>query len=202
MSDTYVVAIEGLSDSRPLAALPKKLITAAVRAVNKTADRARTASAREILKQVALPPSYLQPGGGRLTVTKKARADDLEAVVTGRQRPTSLARFSSGGQPGGAGVSVTVAPGFARFMRRAFLIRLRAGAADLDTKSNLGLALRLRPGERVENKRVMIPLKGNLYLLFGPSVDQLFATVREDIGPDTQDFLGAEFARLMELDIA
>ena len=42
-------------------------------------------------------------------------------------------RIASSGTPGKAGVSVTVAPGFARFMRKAFLIRLRAGTADLDT---------------------------------------------------------------------
>lgn len=201
MSDAYVVAVDGIADSRPLELLPKQIITAALRAVNKTADRARTSAARKILEQVALPPSYLSPSGGRLTVTKRASGEDLEAVISGRQRPTSLARFSSGGKPGEAGVTVEVAPGFAKFMKRAFLIRLRAGTADLDTKSNLGLAIRLKPGEAVQNKRVMRQIKGNLYLLYGPAVSQVFATVREDIGPETQDFLAGEFARLIEVDL-
>jgi len=199
--DTYVVALEGVADTRPLDSLPKQLLTAAVRAVNRTADRARTAAAREIRKQVALPPSYLSPSGGRLTVTKKANSNDLEAVITGRQRATSLATFTQGTKtPGKAGVSVTVAPGFARFMRKAFLIRLRAGTADLDTKNNLGLAIRLKPGETIQNKRQMVRLKGNLYLLYGPSVDSVFKGVRDDIGPDTSDFLATEFARLLEID--
>jgi hypothetical protein len=199
-SDAYVIALEGVAAERPLESLPENIRTAAVRAVNRTADRGRTNAAREILKQVALPASYLNPSQGRLTVTQRASKDNLEAVITGRQRATSLARFSRSGVTGETGVSVEVAPGFAKFMKRAFLIRLRAGTADLDTKSNLGLAIRLKPGETIENKRRMVPIKGNLYLLYGPSVDQLFATVRGDIAPDTQDFLAAEFLRLMDLE--
>ncbi|MBB5985930.1 hypothetical protein [Sphingobium lignivorans] len=200
MSEAYVIAIEGFASDRPFETLPAAIKTAARRAVNRTADRARTDAARRMLQQVKLPPSYLQPSQGRLTVSKRASGDDMEAIVTGRQRPTSLARFARGNAPSKTGVSVEVAPGFARFMRRAFLIRLRAGSADLDTKSNLGLAIRLKPGERIESKRQMIRMKGNLYLLYGPSVDQLFNTIREDIAPDTQDFLSAEFLRLVELD--
>lgn len=195
----YVVALEGLSDSRSLESLPREVLTAASRAINRTADRARTSSARRILEQVALPPSYLNPSGGRLTVSKKASSSDLEAVITGRQRPTSLARFSTSGAVGDRnGVTVTVASGFARFMRRAFLIRLRAGTADLDTKSNLGLAVRLRPGETPQNKKV-VRLGNGLWLLYGPSVDQVFQTVREDVSPEALDFLETEFSRLLEI---
>jgi hypothetical protein len=45
----------------------------------------------------------------------------------------------------------------------------------------------------------MIQLAGNLYLLYGPSVSQVFAGVAQDISPDMADFLDAEFNRLMEL---
>lgn len=199
--DAYVVALEGFAADRPLDTLPREIKTAASRAINRTADRGRTSAARRILQQVALPASYLNPSQGRLTVSKKASADDLEAVITGRQRPTSLARFARGGAAAGkAGITVEVAPGFAKFMRRAFLIRLRSGA-EVDSKApNIGLAVRLKPGETVENKRQMVRLKGNLWLLYGPAVDQVFSTVREDIAPETLDFLGAEFLRLMNLD--
>jgi len=193
------VAIEGFAADRPLESLPASIKTAAARAVNRTADRARTDAAREIRRQVNLPASYLQPSQGRLTVSKRAGKDDLEAVVLGRQRPTSLARFARGGAEGRANVTVEVAPGFARFMRRAFLIRLRRGA-DFDSKQpNLGLAIRLRPGESIQNKRQMVRMRNGLYLLYGPSVDQLFRTVREDIAPATQEFLSAEFLRLVDL---
>lgn len=199
--DSYVVAIEGLADSRPLESLPNKLLTAAARTLNRTADRARTDASRRIRDQVAFPASYLNPSQGRLSVTKKASSGDLEAVVTGRQRPTSLARFSTGGEPGAAGVQVTVAPGFARFMKRVFLIRLRAGTADLDTKSNLGLAIRLKPGEAPENKKKMVRVGNGLWLIYGPSIDQVFKTVREDVSPEAMDYAATEFARLMELDL-
>ena len=53
----------------------------------------------------------------------------------------------------------------------------------------------------IQNKRVMLKLKGNLYLLFGPAVDQAFKTIRFDIAPDAERFLGDEFVRLMGLDL-
>ncbi len=207
MAEDFVIAIEGLAATRSLESLPKNMLLAAQRAVNRTADRASTASRRGVREQINFGAQYLtgtdSTGKQRLGVSKRASAGSLEAIITGRQRPTSLARFVTGNpQPGKAGVNVSVAPGFARFMRRAFLLRLPAGkAGNVETKSNLGLAIRLRPDEVIHNKRVMLKLRGNLYLLYGASVDQVFASVREDVAPDAQDFLGAEFTRLMGLDI-
>lgn len=199
--DTFVVAVDGLSALRSMESIPADVKRAAVQAINKAADRGRTDAARRIREQVNLPASYLAPSGGRLTVTKRATGADLEAAITGRQRPTSLARFAVSGVPNEhKGISVEVAPGFAKFMRRAFLIRLRAGSANLDTNSNLGLAIRLRPGEVIHNKRVMMKLSGNLYLLYGPSVNQIFASVAQEEAPELADFLEAEFLRLMDLD--
>ncbi len=201
-NDIYVVAIDGISENRPLDALPAQIKRAALRAVNRTAERTRTSSARKIREQVNFPARYLSGQNGRLTLRKAKDADD-EAVITGRFRPTSLARFVTSGAVGGKnGVRVQVAPGFARFMRRAFLIRLRAGSADLDTKSNLGLAIRLRPGEKIENKKQMVQVgKSGVYLLYGPSVSSVFRSVAEDELPDAEAFLEREFARLMELEL-
>lgn len=201
-ADNYVVAVEGLADTRSLESLPRNILVACQRAVNRTADRAATASRRGVREQVNLPAQYLtgtdSTGRQRLGVSKRASEDSLEAVITGRQRPTSLARFLVGNpQPGKAGVKVAVAPGFASLMRRAFVIWLPAGKSVVETKSNLGLAIRLRAGQDIHNKRVMLRLSGNLYLLYGPSVDQVFATVRSDVAPDAEQFLGAEFIRLL-----
>lgn len=197
----YVVAVEGLSALRALEEIPNAVKRAALQAVNRTADRTRTAAARKMREQVNWRASYLSPSQGRFAVSEKATADKLEARITARQRATSLAHFSSGVTKK-SGVSVQVAPGFARMMKRAFLIRLRAGNAPIDTRSNLGLAIRLKPGERVQNKHTMVPLKkgSNVYLLYGPSVDQVFRGVSGEVAPDALDFLEAEFARLMELD--
>lgn len=198
----YVVAVEGLSALRALEDIPASVKRAALQAVNRTADRTRTAAAKKMREEVAWRASYLAPSGGRFTVAERATGDKLEARIQARQRATSLASFSSGGVVGGnKGVRVQVAPGFAKMMKRAFLMRLRAGNADIDTRSNLGLAIRLKPGERIDNKRAMVPLKAgsNVYLLYGPSVDQVFRGVSKDVAPDALDFLESEFARLMEL---
>jgi len=197
----YVVAVEGLSALRgSLAEIPADVKRAAYQAVNRTTDRTRTAASRRMREQVAFPARYLDStSNGRLQVTGRANADNLEARITGRHRATSLARFVTNGRVGNhQGVRVAVQPGFARMMRSAFLIRLRAGSANLDTKSNMGLAIRLKEGETIQNKKRVVQM-GNLHLLYGVSVDQVFRSVANDVAPDAADFLEQEFLRLLEV---
>jgi hypothetical protein len=201
MSDTYAFAIEGLDDLAKFQDLPEKIELAAQRAINKTVVSTRKDSADRIRLQVNFAAQYLTGPDGRLPITKFAKPGALEAVITGRHRPTSLARFTTGSVNKKTGVQVEVKPGRVRFMRRAFLMRLRAGAGITDTRFNLGLALRLRPGESVQNKRDMVRISGNLYLLYGPSVDQVFRTVAEDVSPSAADRLESEFLRLLDLDL-
>lgn len=196
---TYSVVIEGLATLGGMSDAKDTIRQSAVRAINKTSERARAQSAREIRRQVNFPAQYLQPSAGRLLVTKQASGNDLESRITGRQRATSLARFAQGTPAKGAGVRVEVAPGRSKYMRRAFLIKLRQGKSSVDTKFNLGLAIRLRPGETMQNKTKAIKMEKGLYLLFGPSVDQVFRSVSEDIKPETAEFLEAEFLRLLDL---
>lgn len=200
MSETYIVAVDGLSALRSLETIPNEVKRAALQAVNKTLQRTRTSAARAIREQVNFPAQYLSGENGRLAITKRATGDDLEGVISGRFRATSLARFVTSGTVGNrkAGVRVEVAPGFAKRSKRMFLIRLRAGTADLDTKSNLGLAIRLKPGETVQHKHKAVKM-GGLTLLFGPSVNQVFATVADDEAPEAAAFLETEFLRLMDL---
>ena len=199
MSDIYVVAIDGLAETRPLDALSKEIPRAALRAVNYAAKRGRTRGAAAIREQVNFPARYLSGQDGRLTV-KTAKSADDEAVITGRFRPTSLARFVTGGVVGGQnGVTLQVQPGLAQRSRRMFLIRLRAGAADIDTKSNLGLAIRLKPDERIENKTRMASMVGGLYLLYGASVNQVYRSVAAEDVPNVQEDLAREFNRLVEV---
>jgi hypothetical protein len=193
----YVVAVDGLSALRDLETIPNEVKTAALRAVNRTVERARASSARRIREQVNFRARYLSGEDGRLAITKRATRDDLEGRITGRFRPTSLAEFVSSGRVGGkGGVTLQVEPGVAKRSRRMFMIRLRAGATEL---GNVGLAIRLRQGERIENKRKMISMGNGLHLLYGPSVDQVFSTVAEDVSPEAAEFLEAEFIRLMGL---
>ena len=201
MSSEYIFAIEGLSSLGFVDDLPEKIRRAARIAINQTADHARTYSANTIRRKVAFPADYLKPSTGRLAVRKRATNADLEASIVGRQRPTSLARFVTGTPGRKAGVSAQVAPRVTKQMRRAFLIKLRAGTANIETKFNMGLAIRLRPGERIENKRQMVRIEKGLYLLYGPSVDQVFRSIRPEVAGNAVTFLEDEFLRLVEVDL-
>lgn len=199
----FVVAVEGIETLREIRELGPKIKFAAVQAINKVARDQRAEAARRITDQINVPKSYVSPAGGRLVVSQQAQRTSLEAKITARGRPTSLARFSRG-TPGKAGVTVEVKPGQSSFMRRAFLIRLPQGSALTDTRFNLGLAIRLRPGERLQNKVRQVKLDNGLYLLYGPSVQQVFLDnqgrgVADDLAEPTADYLEAEFARLLEI---
>lgn len=194
----YVVAVEGLSEAiASLEQVPAQVLRFARMAINTTTRKSRTLASRKIREQVAFSAGYLSDDAGRLSIVKYASEADLEGRIRGRFRPTSLARFSSGA-PGRGGVRVRVKPGRSETLGRAFFMRLRAGNSDIETRSNLGLAIRLKPGEAIANKRRMIQVSGNLYLLYGVSVDQVFRTVADEMAPETAETLEAEFLRLVE----
>ena len=180
-----------------------KIESALLRSINKTADRARTLASQDIREQVAFPASYLAPSAKRLFVSTKAtKTNPFEAVISGRDRPTSLARFTNqkplgGGQRHRGGqVAVTVKPGVRRYIKRAFLITLN--------NSNVGLAVRTDGGPP-NNAYAPKEIGKNLWLLYGPSVDQVLSAasngggIYEEIVPETLDFLNDEFNRQLDL---
>jgi hypothetical protein len=197
-SDPYAIMVRSSTVDALGDLAPGKIATATQRAINRTAQRGRTAAMRDIQTQVAFSSSYLAPSNGRLAVTKQATVDDLSAVITGRRRPTSLAQFAKGGKVGGKpGARIEVQPGLVKFLPRAFFVRLRSG--NTDTLNNLGLAIRLPLGVTPDRAYKPTKLDHGLWLLFGPSVDSVFDDVAEDISPDLAEFLGAEFLRQMGL---
>lgn len=208
MAEQYAVAIEGLDVLKSFDEIPQEIIKAARMTINGATRRAYASAGRNIRRQVNFPAGYLTGEKGRLKISKFATDGDLSGVVTGRQRPTSLARFVTGsiaiGGARKAGVRVEVKPGSVQRLPGAFLIRLRAGTASIDTKSNLGLAVRTKNGRPPPGYKPL-PLGKNLWLLYGPSVDQVFYSVRtrrgvaEDITPEIEQFMEKEFLRLLEL---
>lgn len=194
--DAYVVAVDGLKQLEDLDELESRIVTRVRQAINTTARRYRAESAREMRDQVAFPARYLSGENGRLRVGRYASNDRLQAVIQGRDRPTSLARFSKDRNPAAArrrgGVRVSVEPGSSVMMEGAFLMNLRNG--------NLGLAIRTKDGKKPRNAYRPKNIAGtNIWLLYGPSVDQVFRGVAEDVRPDAADFLEREFFRLLEL---
>lgn len=202
MAAYEVVTLEGLDALLKLQKLPAAIEVAAYRAINKAADRGRSDAAVRMRQQVNFGAAYLSAGGGRLSVDKKASRGNLVANIIGRDRPTSLARFAVNTQASNKkGVILQVKPGGVRYLKKAFFVKLRAGAATTESQHNLGLAIRLPIGQRPRrvDRGGAKQIAPGLWLLYGPSVGQVFNLTRKDIEPATLDFLEAEFERLMEL---
>lgn len=195
MSD-YLIAVDGLADLKDIDNLDERILRSARQAINRAAERGRAGAAKEMRQQVNFPVRYLSGQDGRLRVSRRAGGSKLEAAIAGRDRPTSLARFAKDRDPTRArkagGVNVSVRPGKTKFMKGAFLMQLNGG--------NLGLAIRLKDGESIRNKRQVTKIGKGLYLLYGPSVDQVFRTVAEEqTAPEVAEFLENEFVRLLAL---
>lgn len=171
--------------------LPGEADKASQLAINQVASRGAMKLARnDILDQVNFPKDYLS--GDRLRVTKRARQGDLEAIIGARKRATSLARFAAAstviGSRGRVGVKVKVKKQTTH-LKAAWLVRLRNG--------NVGVAVRLKPGQKINNKngstRWLVP--GSVALLYGPSVDQVFRDTSENIATPVGRLLRTEFLR-------
>ena len=185
---TYQIEAKGLDGFREvLEALGAAVEPAAALALNEAARYGRRLGSEQIRREVNLKAGYID--AGRLQVTRRADASNLEAVITARDRPTSLARFGQGSPRFGA---QRVAPrvrvkasGGSSTLKRGFYLRLRRGNSVVSSENaNIGLAIRLKEGERVENKSQMASIGDGMYLLYAPSVGQVFRGVSERIAED------------------
>lgn len=192
---------------------PELTREAARRAVNFAAERGRTLGSKAMRRQINFTPAYLND---KLKVTKFASPGDLSADVTGRDSPTSLARFAvnrtaflrqaekgkrkkrkKGDKPT---VTVMVDAGRRVVMQDAFLVRLK--------NNNLGIAQRGGAGKRnTENPKYRLYRKrkdgtrvdSNYYLRYGPTVDQVFDKTRDQIAPGVGRALELETLRQLRL---
>lgn len=181
--------------------MPDKAALAMQMAINTVTTRSGMALIKKsMLNEIAFPAGYLNPE--RLKVTRKATRTNLEATITGRKRATSLARFVTSGSVVNSrtqsGVSVRVKRGKTTYLKNAFLVKLNKGASLTEDNYNIGLAVRLSAGEALANKRTrhsswLVP--GKVALLYGPSVDQVFAEVAEKVRPQVADQVALEFYR-------
>lgn len=191
----YAFFVEGLDAIKDIESLDDSIKMAAVRAINRTADRTRTAASREMLAQINWPASYLN-SPGRFQVIDRAKRNHLEATIRGRRTPTSLARFvKSSGR--GKQTIVEVTPGHAKRIgggniKSSFLLGLN--------NANTGLAVRTTGGPPTGAYKPR-RITENLWLIYGPSVDQVFRSVREDVAPEAEEFLEGEFLRLLSVEI-
>lgn len=172
-------------------------------AVNYAIRRAATLSKRGIRDQVDLKASYIGSPTDKtapLRFTRLAKPGDNTAVLAAAPRATSMARFATvpvtfGKQP--RKVRVRIKRGKTKTLDKAFFVRLKRGnAAVTQDNYNLGLAVRLKPGETFTNKRSKGPQRGpGLGILYAPSVQQVFDDVSEDVAEIVVIDLEAEFLR-------
>lgn len=180
---------------------PERAALAMQMAINTVTTRSGMSLAKKsMLNEIAFPSGYLN--ADRLKVTKKATKTNLEATITGRKRATSLARFVTSGTVVNSrrreGLSVRVKRGKTTYLKNAFLVRLNKGASLSEDNFNVGLAVRLSAGESLANKRSqhkswLVPNK--VALLYAPSVDQVFSSVADKVGPKIADMVATEFFR-------
>lgn len=177
---------------------PDRTRRAAAMALNDVLKGPGLATYRKAIRaEVDFPAGYLEDSD-RFGVEQRASPDNLVASIVARQRPTSLARFADSqavGAKGGVRVKVSKEGG-GGFFKRGFLVRLRAGTS-LDG-GNIGLAVRLAPGQQLNKKDQsrMVHLEANVVLLYGPSIDQVLNnSVADAETPAVVDLVATEFFR-------
>ena len=183
---------------------PKLANTAARLTVNSSARFGARLTSKIVRSQVAFARNYIGAAGAvgsKIRIKKFAGGNDLEAVIASLDRPTSLARFATGTPTfgkrvrGGRGPAVRIKTG-SKNLKRAFFVKLKRGAVLTDEGFNIGLAIRLPKGQKPDASQKASPLGGGAYLLYGPSVAQVFDTSMDrDISPSVADFASVEFFR-------
>jgi hypothetical protein len=160
---------------------------ASVLAVNDVVQRTAVPKAVQAINEdINFPTGYVK---NNITISRRARKGSVEAVVTARDRPTSLARFAAGqtiSNTRGRPIKVEVKRGGTKVLKRGFLIQLKNG--------NVGLAVRTSGGELRESQGAK-QLAANLFLLYGPSVEQVFKGAAADLVPMIGNELSTQFIR-------
>lgn len=199
---TEIVGLDRIQDY--FKRMPDVTAQAASLAINRTIHREGLKDIQtNMYKEVAFPNNYLK--GDRLRVSQNATKTNLEGIIIARKRATSLARFAAPGTPIGSvrgthgTVSVTVKSGNTTRLRDAWLVRLRKGKSLSEDQYNVGLAVRVKPGDSINNKssahQAWLNPDHTVALLYGPSVDQVFRDVREKSAPAILEAMAVEFFR-------
>ncbi len=158
-------------------------------AINSTLKRSKPKAVRAICAQVALRRPYVSERmrevpatkdslEGRLSTPKRGillnRFDFMRRMLTRRRKRTRKGKGKKGeAYKQLAGIRVRVKPGRMKLMPGAFLIRLRRGK---ELGDDVGIAIRRRGAKG----------RSNYTVRHGPSISQVFRSVKDDIAPDIQ----------------
>jgi hypothetical protein len=159
---------------------------AAQLAINDTLAWSRTRLKVQMKAQINLTESAFS--GKHFFISQYARRGSLQGVLSAGTQGYSLSRFSvEKPRVGVKGVSVQVAGGAVRKINRGFFIRAPNGA--------LGLAIRSKAQPTGSRGAKESRKHKGLWILFGPSPDQLMRRLAPDSLPDVGRHVGAEYAR-------
>lgn len=216
---TLRVSVDGLGDvSDLISGLPEQVSKAKELATIGATRFAFAESSRKIRREIRVTPEYLGSaanGGNRLKISYAFEGSARIGVIKGRKRATSLARFILGGVTFGApkgGTRIQVKPGGrvqtgvavrggSRSVAPVFAVKLNKGKSLTEDNYNVGLAVRLKPGEILQRKTehkdslLRADKHGEVALLYGPSINQVFYDVAPEIAPSVGNKLEDEFLR-------
>lgn len=197
---TVTVIAEGLDVMRKFVDLaPERANKAAANALNQIAGHQGLTLLRHATNdEINFPAGYVD--GDNMILSRRATDTSLEVRIAARTRATSLARFADPATPirGKDGVRVTVHRGKTVNLKKAFLRPLNSG--------NIGLAIRVPYGQTLANTMGAVEIESartgtsQLFLLYGPSVDQVFREVAEENIPEIMEMISNEFVRQFNRD--
>lgn len=135
------------------------------RALNSTASKGRTLSSRKIREQVNLKAAYVK---SKLKI-KRATWSRLQASISAESRGLILMNYAVGTVDDD--FLVKIKKGKPKLIKNAFLTNIYAGNRKIDVIARTD------------------PRTGKLDVLYGPSVSQVFNTVRDDVDQDLVNYL-------------
>lgn len=165
------------------------------RALNKTASKAKTIASRAIRNQINLSAAYVRENlkGPASGFAYKATVNKLTARLSASKRGVLLYQFSTNsvaatGRPPEQ-IKVRVKPGRSVAILSAFWVR---------TKGSNKLTPAVRNSVLRQLNMTRTTDSGSFTVLHGPSLSQVFNTVKDDIGGDMNQTLTDNFAHEME----
>ena len=182
--------IRGLEDA--IRRQPEIARKAAQFAVNDTIEWSRVRIKAGILQQVAVPADSITPA--RFGITRRAKPNALEAALSASNQGLGLIRFVTSPRVARAkSPTVRIKPGGAAVkMERAFLIPTPGAKT-----ASFALAVRA-PGGLAKSRAARRIPGSDVYILSGPSPNQLLANIAPTLLPTIQTRLQQEYARQFE----
>lgn len=170
--------------ARTLGVLPTEAKKALSKTINDAAINAHAKGVKEITQQANIAESYVR---SKLTINQRANLADPTAMISARLRGTGLRRFDAQQEVKtgktrplvNGGVSVQVKPsGGRKLLPHAFFITLNNGNVHIATRNK---------GANGKN---------DYTVRYGPSVSQMWQSVRDDVEPPLDELLDDFLAQL------